>query len=126
MFGGGSLYNKDSETSLNFTPYNDDTEDVKLPSAKLGKVTVSHTGNSTKDAIYESWTFYGGIHLGSTEDELLEQFGNPYDKKEAEDYNGDPNTKYDFRGSTIQKFEFTVKEGVVSEMSWTNYGMLAN
>ena len=126
MFGGGSLVNEKKDLSLTFTPYNDGKEDVKLPEAKLGKVTVSKDSDDEKNEEYSKWTFYGGIHLGSTEKELLEVFGKPASERESEDYKGNKNTKYEFRGSVYQKFEFTVTEGKVTEMSWTNYGKLAD
>lgn len=126
MFGGGSLVNEKKDLSLTFTPYNDGKEDVKLPEAKLGKVTVSKNSDDEKNEEYSKWTFYGGIHLGSTEKELLEVFGKPASERESEDYKGNKNTKYEFRGSVYQKFEFTVTEGKVTEMSWTNYGKLAD
>ena len=126
MFGGGSLVNEKKNLSLKFTPYNDGEEDVKIPEAKLGQVTVSQDRDDAKNEEYSKWTFYGGIHLGSTEKELLEVFGEPSGERETEDYKGEKNTKYEFRSSVYQKFEFTVAEGKVTEMSWTNYGKLAH
>ncbi len=126
MFAGGRLSNTEKNISLRFMPYNDGTEDVKLPDAKLGTVTVSLDTNEAKNDIYSQWTFYGGIHLGSTEEELLEVYGEPYDKSESENYKGEMKTTYKFRGSSYQNFEFAVIDGKVTEMSWTNYGSLAD
>lgn len=127
MFGGGDLVDLEKNISLSFMPYNDGTEDVKLPDAKLGTVTIRYDDNhQEKNDIRSQWTFYGGIHLGSTEEELLEVYGEPYDKSEYENYKGEMKTTYKFRGSSYQNFEFAVIDGKVTEMSWTNYGSLAD
>ncbi|MDO5474949.1 MAG: hypothetical protein Q4F61_01010 [Candidatus Saccharibacteria bacterium] len=127
MLGGGDLVDLEKNISLDFMPYNDGTEDVKLPDAKLGTVTIRYDDNhQEKNDIRSQWTFYGGIHLGSTEEELLEVYGEPYDKRESENYKGEMKTTYKFRGSSYQNFEFAVIDGKVTEMSWTNYGSLAD
>jgi hypothetical protein len=126
LIGAGYLSNKTDNTSFDIMPYNDGDEGVKFPESKVGKVTVSQSTDLAKNAILEKITFYGDIHLGSTEEEVLSAFGEPSEKTEQTDYKKNPYTQYEFRGSVYQKFEIQVQDGKVIEISWTNYGTLAD
>jgi len=125
MIGGGSLSNSDKGTSFSITPYNDGEDDVLFPEAKLGKVTVSNSTLAKAQAEYEAMEFFGGIHLGSTREDLVKAFGEPTDTHEYENYKGGKYEKITFKAKTWKTFEFQVEEGKVTEISWTNYGGLA-
>ena len=124
MIGGGYLNNNDNDTNISITPYNDGKDDVTFPEAKLGKVTVSSVTNVKTQPIYESMEFFGGIHLGSTREDLIKAFGEPTDTHEYDNYKGGKYEKIEYQAKTWKEFEFKVEDGKVTEISWTNYGGL--
>ncbi|MBR5419180.1 hypothetical protein IK110_02950 [Candidatus Saccharibacteria bacterium] len=124
MIGDGSLSNSDKGTSISITPYNDGEDDVLFPEAKLGKVTVSTSTLTKAQAEYEAMEFFGGIHLGSTREDLVKAFGEPTDTHEYENYKGGKYEKIEYKAKTWKTFEFKVEEGKVTEIVWTNYGGL--
>ena len=124
MIGGGYLNNNDNDTNISITPYNDGKDDVTFPEAKLGKVTVSSVTNVKTQPIYEAMEFFGGIHLGSTREDLVKAFGEPTDTNEYDNYKGGKYEKIEYEAQTWKKFEFKVEEGKVTEISWVNYGGL--
>lgn len=125
MMGGGSLTNVDNNTSFSITPYNDGSEDVKFPSAKLGKITIEKdTFHEEKNEVYNTFEFYGGIKLGTSEEDLKKIFGEPTSSREAKDYKDNPYTVYEYQDKTWKEFEFTVMEGKVTKIVWTNYGKI--
>lgn len=124
MIGGGYLSNKTDDTSIKVTPYNDSNNDTTFPSAMLGSVTISDTYDKDEQAILEKIEFYGGIHLGSSREDLIEAFGEPDESKEYDNYKGGKYEKIEYSAKTWKKFEFQVEGGIVTEMSWTNYGDL--
>ena len=124
MIGGGYLNNNDNNTNISITPYNDGADDVTFPEAKLGKVTVSSVTNVKTQPIYEAMEFFGGIHLGSTREDLVKAFGEPTDTHEYDNYKGGKYEKIEYEAKTWKKFEFKVEEGKVTESSWVNYGGL--
>ncbi len=124
MIGGGYLNNNDNNTNISITPYNDGKDDVTFPEAKLGKVTVSSVTNVKTQPIYESMEFFGGIHLGSTREDLIKAFGEPTDTHEYDNYKGGKYEKIEYQAKTWKTFEFKVEDGKVTEISWVNYGGL--
>jgi hypothetical protein len=124
MIGGGYLNNNDNDTNISITPYNDGKDDVTFPEAKLGKVTVSSVTNVKTQPIYESMEFFGGIHLGSTREDLIKAFGEPTDTHEYDNYKGGKYEKIEYQAKTWKTFEFKVEDGKVTEISWVNYGGL--
>lgn len=125
LIGGGSVYNKEDDASISFTPYNDTEESLTIPNAKLGKITIEKSTLEKKQAIFEKIEFYGGIKLGSTREELIKVFGEPTEATERESYDGSKYETIEFKDKVFKKFEFKIEEGVVTEMEWTNYGDLA-
>lgn len=125
LIGGGSVYNKDEDVSISFTPYNDTEESLTIPNAKLGKITIEKSTLEKKQAIFEKIEFYGGIKLGSTREELVKAFGEPTSATERESYDGSKYETIEYKDKVYKKFEFKIEEGVVTEMEWTNYGDLA-
>ncbi|MBP5634219.1 hypothetical protein J6X09_00785 [Candidatus Saccharibacteria bacterium] len=124
MIGGGYLNNNDNSTNISITPYNDDADDVTFPEAKLGKVTISSVTNVKTQPIYEAMEFFGGIHLGSTREDLVKAFGKPTDTHEYDNYKGGKYEKIEYEAKTWKSFEFKVEDGKVTEISWVNYGGL--
>ncbi len=124
MIGGGYLSNKTDDTSIKVTPYNDSNSDTTFPNAMLGSVTISDTYDKDEQAILEKIEFYGGIHLGSSREDLIEAFGEPDESKEYDNYKGGKYEKIEYSAKTWKKFEFQVEDGKVTEMEWTNYGDL--
>lgn len=126
MIGGGSLKNEEKNVSFSITPYNDGKETVKFGSAKLGQVTIEKSTFEEKNAVFETFEFYGGIKLGSSEADLKKAFGEADSSREAKDYKDNPYTVYEYKDKTWKKFEFTVTDGEVTKIVWTNYGKLNN
>ncbi len=126
LIGAGSLYNSTDDTAISFTPYNDGESNANVKDAKLGKVTIESSTDEKKNEIYSKIEFYGGIHLGSTEKELKKVFGEAYDETESKDYKGNPYKTLEYRGKVFRNFTFTVTDGEVTKMEWTNYGTLAD
>ena len=124
MIGGGSVSNSDKGTSFSITPYNDGSESVKFPEAKLGKVTITTSTIAKAQAEYEKMEVYGGIHLGSTREDVIKAFGEPTDSHEYNNYNGGKYEKIEFQDKTWKEYEFKIEEGKVTEIVWTNYGEL--
>lgn len=124
MIGGGSLSNSEKGTSFSITPYNDGSDDVTFPEAKLGKVTVSKSTIAKAQAEYEAMEFFGGLHLGSTREELIEIFGEPTETHEYTNYKNEPYEKIEYQDKTWKEFEFQIEDGKITEISWTNYGGL--
>jgi hypothetical protein len=124
MIGGGYLTNKENDTDFKVTPYNDSSNDTTFPNAMLGSVTISDSYDKDEQAILEKIEFYGGIHLGSTREELIEVFGEPSESKEYDNYKGGKYEKIEFQAKTWKEFEFQIEDGKVTEMTWTNYGKL--
>ena len=119
LIGGGTRLTK-GDAGIGFTPYNDGNDTVSVPKAKLGSVSVNTTSLESAQSVLKKITFNGGIHLGSSVDALKKAFGTPT-KLDTASY-GDT---YEYKASTYKKFTFKVKEGVVTEISWTNYGKFA-
>lgn len=119
LIGGGTRLTK-GDAGIGFTPYNDGSDTVSVSKAKLGSVSVNTTSLESAQSVLKKITFNGGIHLGSSVDALKKAFGTPT-KLDTASY-GDT---YEYKASTYKKFTFKVKEGVVTEISWTNYGKFA-
>lgn len=124
MIGGGYLSNDDNDTDFKVTPYNDSNDDTTFPNAMLGSVTISDTYDKDEQAILEKIEFYGGIHLGSSREDLIKVFGEPTESKEYDNYKGGKYEKIEYQAKTWKEFEFQVEDGKVTEMTWTNYGKL--
>ena len=120
LIGSGTRLTK-GDAGIGFTPYNDGDDTVSVSKAKLGSVSVNSTSLKDAQSVLEKITFNGGIHLGSTVAQLKKAFGEPT-KLDQASY-GDT---YEYKASTYKKFTIKVKDGVVSEISWTNYGKFAN
>lgn len=119
LIGGGTqLLNSDS-VGFGYTPYNDGSETVTVENAKLGNVSVVARSGSGKETI-EKFIFNGGIHVGSSLEDLKKAFGTPTELKTAS--YGDT---YEYKASTYKKFTIKVKDDVVTEIAWTNYGKFA-
>ena len=121
---GGSVSNSDNGTSLSVNPYNDGEEKVTFEEGKLGHIEIRSSIIEKTQAIYEKIEIYGGIHLGSTRKEVEKAFGKPTDEHEYENYDGSKYQKLEYKDKVYKKFEFKIDDGVVTEMSWTNYGGL--
>lgn len=120
LIGSGTRLTK-GDAGIGFTPYNDGDDTVSVSKAKLGSVSVNSTTLESAQSVLKKITFNGGIHLGSTVAQLKKAFGEPT-KLDQASY-GDT---YEYKASTYKKFTIKVKDGVVSEISWTNYGKFAN
>lgn len=120
LIGSGTRLTK-GDAGLGFTPYNDGDDTVSVSKAKLGSISVNSTSLKDAQSVLEKITFNGGIHLGSTVAQLKKAFGEPT-KLDQASY-GDT---YEYKASTYKKFTIKVKDGVVNEISWTNYGKFAN
>lgn len=120
LMGGGTRLTK-GDAGLGYTPYNDGSSTVSISDAKLGSISVNSTSLESAQSVLKKITFNGGIHLGSTVAQLKKAFGEPT-KLDQASY-GDT---YEYKASTYKKFTFKVKDGVVTEISWTNYGKFAN
>lgn len=121
MIGGGTLTNSKKGSYMSITPYNDGGETVKFADAKLGKVNIRKSSISSVQEELASMEFYGGIHLGSTLEELKAAFGEPTDSHDYSSYE-----QYEYQDKTFKKFEFQIEDGVITEITWTNYGGLNN
>ena len=125
LIGGSKLTNESNKASFDFTSYNDSDEDVVVTDAKLGRVSVSYGINEDdRKSIYEGFEFYGGIHLGSTEEDVKAAFGEPTGSTDYTDYKGNPYTKIEYQDAVFRKFVFSITDGKVTEIEWTNYGTL--
>ena len=120
LIGSGTRLTK-GDAGIGFTPYNDGDDTVSVSKAKLGSVSVNSSTLESAQSVLKKITFNGGIHLGSTVAQLKKAFGEPT-KLDQASY-GDT---YEYKASTYKKFTIKVKDGVVSEISWTNYGKFAN
>lgn len=120
LMGGGTRLTK-GDAGLGYTPYNDGSSTVSISDAKLGSISVNSTSLESAQSVLKKITFNGGIHLGSTVAQLKKAFGEPT-KLDQASY-GDT---YEYKASTYKKFTIKVKDGVVTEISWTNYGKFAN
>lgn len=120
LIGSGTRLTK-GDAGISYTPYNDGNDTVSVSKAKLGSVSVNSSSLESAQSVLKKITFNGGIHLGSTVAQLKKAFGEPT-KLDRASY-GDT---YEYKASTYKKFTFKVKDGVVTEISWTNYGKFAN
>ena len=120
LIGSGTRLTK-GDAGIGFTPYNDGDDTVSVSKAKLGSVSVNSSTLESAQSVLKKITFNGGIHLGSTVAQLKKAFGEPT-KLDQASY-GDT---YEYKAGTYKKFTIKVKDGVVSEISWTNYGKFAN
>ena len=120
LIGSGTRLTK-GDAGISYTPYNDGSSTVSISDAKLGSISVNSTTLESAQSVLKKITFNGGIHLGSTVAQLKKAFGEPT-KLDQASY-GDT---YEYKASTYKKFTYKVKDGVVTEISWTNYGKFAN
>jgi hypothetical protein len=125
MIGGGTMTDKSTGVYFDFVPYNDGDNKVSFPEAMLGSVTVEKNSDAKKQAVLESIEFVGGIHLGSSREDLIAAFGEPTSTREQKASTGTYEI-IEFKDKTWKKFEFNVQGGVITEMKWTNYGDLNN
>jgi cytoskeletal protein RodZ len=118
LIGGSRLTDGDSN-GFGYTPYNDGKEKVTVAEAKLGSITLTTPSSDKAKDVIKKITVYGGIHIGSSLSDLKKVFGEATETKTAS--YGDT---YEYKDSTYRKYSFKVKDGVVDEITWTNYGSL--
>ena len=116
---GGSRLTDDDSNGFGYTPYNDGKEKITVAEAKLGSITLTTPSSDKAKDVIEKITVYGGIHIGSSLSDLKKVFGEATETKTAS--YGDT---YEYKDSTYRKYSFKVKDGVVDEITWTNYGSL--
>ncbi|MCQ2570892.1 MAG: outer membrane protein assembly factor BamE [Candidatus Saccharibacteria bacterium] len=122
LIGASQLTNKSVSTGISFTPYNDGTKEVAVKDAKLGSVTVRAGYSESDKKAIEKITFNGGLHIGSTREQVVKVFGAP---TKTNSY--DNNYEYiEYTSSTYKYYKFTIKDGVVSEITWENFGSLVH
>lgn len=118
LIGGSRLTDGDSN-GFGYTPYNDGKEKITVAEAKLGSITLTTPSSDKAKDVIKKITVYGGIHIGSSLSDLKKVFGEATETKTAS--YGDT---YEYKDSTYRKYSFKVKDGVVDEITWTNYGSL--
>ena len=116
---GGSRLTDDDSNGFGYTPYNDGKEKITVAEAKLGSITLTTPSSDKAKDVIKKITVYGGIHIGSSLSDLKKVFGEATETKTAS--YGDT---YEYKDSTYRKYSFKVKDGVVDEITWTNYGSL--
>lgn len=118
LIGGSRLTDSDSN-GFGYTPYNDGKEKITVAEAKLGSITLTTPSSDKAKDVIKKITVYGGIHIGSSLSDLKKVFGEATETKTAS--YGDT---YEYKDSTYRKYSFKVKDGVIDEITWTNYGSL--
>lgn len=119
MIGAGSIQNEDGETIFRVTPYNTKNSKIKVSEAVIGGVTIGGL-YADYDELKElgiKIEVYGGIKLGSTEEEVKKVFGEPESEYEGKNFK---TATYDSK-ETYRKYEFKYDEdGKVTTIEWQN------
>ena len=119
-----SLANSDKGTGLIVSGYNETEQAIAISSAKLGKISISNSTIKYAQEEYSAMEVYGGIHLGSSKDDLTNAFGEPTDTRESTAYDGKPSQIIEYEDSSFKKYKFTLEDDKVSKIEWINYGKL--
>ena len=116
----GSEFKSDNSTvTFDYTPYNDTSSDMTVSEAKLGGIEIEKTSKG-KASDYEKITFYGGIHIGSSRDDLIEAFGEPAEDKVEKDED-DGSETIEYVGGSYMRFEFKIENDTITKIKWINY-----
>ena len=117
MIGAGYVVNADKKTILHVTPYNTEDSAVKVPETSIGGFNVD-ANDIEDDSRLADVEVYGGIKLGSTEEELKEVFGEPtsvYEGEYWDSYSYDSDEVY-----RSYEFRLDKDEGKVIYIEWQN------
>lgn len=116
MIGAGSMMNSEDKRIFSVTPFNTNNSPTKVSDAVIGGIDISYSSakNDDKSANFE---VYGGIKLGSTEEEVKKVFGEPTSVYEGSNYKS-----YKYESDEVYRsydFRFNA-DGKVSDIEWKN------
>lgn len=116
MIGAGYMVNSNKKTVIQVTPYNTQSVEAKVSNSCIGGVVID-ANNAKNDERLSNVEIYGGIKLGSSEEDVKRVFGEPTSKYEGTTYNS-----YTYKSDEVYRsFEIRIdKEGKVSYMKWQN------
>jgi len=115
MIGAGYIQNAEHKSEFHITPYNDTKEKVLIPETKIGGFYLDGD-NLKNDPKLANVEVYGGIKIGSSEEDVKKVFGEPSSKYETTSW-----TTLSYKSKEVYRnFEFRVKDGKVIYMGWQN------
>jgi len=115
MIGAGYIQSADSKSEFHITPYNDTADKVLIPQTKIGGFNLDGD-NLKNDPKLENVQIYGGIKIGSSEEDVKKVFGEP-----SSIYDGSSWKTYTYKSDEVYRsFEFRIKDGKVIYMGWQN------
>ncbi|MBR2744059.1 MAG: hypothetical protein IKE01_02010 [Clostridia bacterium] len=115
MIGAGYIQNAESKSVFHITPYNDSKEKVLIPETKIGGFNLDGD-NLKNDPKLADVEVYGGIKIGSSEEDVKKVYGEPSSKYESTTW-----TTYTYKSSEVYRsFEFRIKDGKVIYLQWQN------
>ena len=115
MIGAGHMKTSDNKSSFDVTPYNITDSSVKVPDSVIGGFDISDFELRYNPKLSEI-EVYGGIKLGSTEEELKDAFGEPSSVTDL-----DTSKTYYYESTDVYRdYKFTIKEGKVTSIEWQN------
>lgn len=114
MIGAGHMENSNGDTVFSLTPYNPSDSSVKVSESVIGGFDMGYV-YAKDDETALNIEVYGGIKLGSTQDEVKEVFGEPTSTT------SDLTTYYYESEEVYRSYKFTFdEEGKVSNITWKN------
>jgi hypothetical protein len=116
IIGAGRMVNTAGQNSFDTTPFNKTSSSIQVSDSVIGAININYfwVKDDEKSVNFE---IYGGIKLGSTEEEVKKVFGEPSSIHES-----DITKRYTYKSEELQRdFEFEFdKDDKVSIMKWRN------
>lgn len=120
MIGAGSMMNSENKNIFDVTPFNTKDSAIKVSEAVIGGIDISYV-SAKHDEKSANFEVYGGIKLGSTEEEVKNVFGEPSLVSESTVLDSTYKTYRYESEETYRKYIFTFnEEGKVSNIQWQN------
>lgn len=114
MIGAGHMENSNGDSVFSLTPFNPTDSSVKVSESVIGGFDMGYV-YAKNDETALNIEVYGGIKLGSTQDEVKEVFGEPTSTTSD-------STAYYYESEEVYRsYKFTFdEEGTVSNITWQN------
>lgn len=121
MIGAGGMMNSEEKAIFDLTPFNTKDSSIKASDAVIAGFELRYV-SAKHDERSANFEVYGGLKLGSTEEEVKDIFGEPSSVNEIESVAGEPTSKYCTYASddVYRSYEFVFEEGKVSGIEWKN------
>lgn len=118
MIGAGYMYNSEEKSVFDVTPFNPSDSAVNIQDSFIGGFSLDDY-SAKNDARLLTFEVYGGIKLGSTDEEVKKAFGEPSSVTDLEEY---ARTVYHYNSDEVYRsYKITFgEEGKVISIEWKN------